>query len=548
MTPSAPRLSRRPPLPLTSLAILLLLAAPAWWLSRWPRPKAQGLEQLMAVASLLQSFPAMPERRLPPLWRDRLGDQLGGKLWRLQRRTWWQLWGPHADGAPYLVIPRSAVSGGSMEQGSAADRQVIAQRGLPVGNLLVLAPDPLAKRLLSDELLPRQRPARGLRRQCAERLGGGQAVFWNPTALGALLGPIAPLFQRYQEGCLSLTLAPDNRLLWQGVTSSVDGLQVAPPRWTIPKVAFTPLEEGLLLELRGSTLEPLLQGLVSRELIREPLSERYGLNRQRLERLQRAPFRLRLRPLQQGPFLAGMELQLELQGAQADWQPVLDRISDSLAEQGLQRAAGKATPASMPATADPATADPTRSPSASSSAEASGAPGPGSRAGVDSATAPAHSVTGGVASREQSRAPAGSQPSPAAAQPAVAEAHKDPALVTKNQAAPAGLSLWTRPNGDVLGGWRWIPSRSGSSQLVLFLGASPTTPLALAQLGESPGTSLMVLRLRPSQLAERDLLPPLLPELVLRAGQLQVQASGRQGKADEAAFSLLTGQLQVEPR
>jgi hypothetical protein len=272
----------------------------------------------------------------------------------------------------------------------------------------------------------------------------------------------------------------------------VDGLQAAPPRWTIPKVVFTPLEEGLLLELRGSTLEPLLQGLVSRELIREPLTERYGLNRQRLERLQRAPFRLRLRPLQQGPFLAGMELQLELQGGQADWQPVLDRISDSLAEQGLQRAATKTTPA----TADPATADPTSASSASSSAEASGAP----------------------------------------------------ALTSKDQASAAGLSLWTRPNGDVLGGWRWIPSRTGSSHVVLFLGASPTTPLALNPLGESPGTSLMLLRLRPSQLAERGLLPPLLPELVLRAGQLQVQASGSQGKGSEAAFSLLTGQLQVEPR
>lgn len=516
MTPSAMRLPRRPPLPLTTLTILLLLAGPAWWLSRWPRPKAQGLERLMAVASLLQSFPAMPERRLPQLWRDRLGEQFGGRLWRLQRRTWWQLWGPHADGAAYLVIPRAAVSRGSLQRGPAADRMLIAQRGLEVGNLLVLAPDPLAKRLLRDELLPRQRPARGLRRQCAERLGGGQAVFWNPMGLGALLGPIAPLFQRYQEGCLSLTLAPDNRLLWQGVTSSVDGLQAAPPRWTIPKVEFSPLEEGLLLELRGSTLEPLLHGLVSRELIREPLSARYGLNRQRLERLERAPFRLRLRPLSQGPFLAGMELQLELQGGQADWQPVLDRISDSLAEQGLQRLAGKATPSGPGVPADPAALNPRSAPSAASS--------------------------------EASPSPAGAKPSPGSQAPAVANANQSPAVVHKNQASPEGLSLWTRLNGDVLGGWRWIPSRSGSSRLLLFLGASPTMPSALTPLAESPGTSVMLLRLRPSQLAESGLLPPLLPELVLRAGQLQVQANGRQGKGNEAAFSLLTGQLQVEPR
>jgi hypothetical protein len=270
------------------------------------------------------------------------------------------------------------------------------------------------------------------------------------------------------------------------------------------------------LELRGSTLEPLLHGLVSRELIREPLSARYGLNRQRLERLERAPFRLRLRPLSQGPFLAGMELQLELQGGQADWQPVLDRISDSLAEQGLQRLAGKATPSGPGVPADPAALNPRSAPSAASS--------------------------------EASPPPAGAKPSPGSQAPAVANANQSPAVVHKNQASPEGLSLWTRLNGDVLGGWRWIPSRSGSSRLLLFLGASPTMPSALTPLAESPGTSVMLLRLRPSQLAESGLLPPLLPELVLRAGQLQVQANGRQGKGNEAAFSLLTGQLQVEPR
>lgn len=53
----------------------------------------------------------------------------------------------------------------------------------------------------------------------------------------------------------------------------------------------------------------------------------------------------------------------------------------------------------------------------------------------------------------------------------------------------------------------------------------------------------MQLNMRPRQLAERGLLPALLPELVRQAGQLQIQAKG-----SEAAFSLLTGQLQVEPR
>ncbi|MEB3361122.1 MAG: hypothetical protein VKI42_03235 [Synechococcaceae cyanobacterium] len=542
MTRSATRLPRRPALPLTSLTILLLVALPAWWLSRWPRPKAQGLEQLMAAASLLQSFPAMPERRLPQLWRDRLGDQLGSRLWRLQRRTWWQLWGSHADGAPYLVIPKPSVSLGSLVRGSSADRELIQQRGLQVGNLLVLAPDPLAKRLLADELLPRQRPARGLRRQCVERLGVGQAVFWTPTALGALLGPIAPLFQRYQEGCLSLNLAADNRLLWQGVTSSVDGLQAAPPRWNSPRAELPPLDEELLLELRGSALQPLLQGLLSRELIREPLTERYGLERQRLERLERAPFRLRLRPLQQGAFLAGMELQLDLQGSQADWQPVLDRISDTLVEQGLQGAGGQANSSHSSASPTP------HAGAASSSRDGTGATGSPAADGVGASVSPAQPVTGGSAGSDGTRAPTAAASSLASTARSGNEPRNTAASVSKNPTPEAGLSLWTRPNGDVLGGWRWIPSRPGSSNLVLFLGASPTPPVALTPLGERPGTTLMLLRLRPRQLAERGLLPAQLPELVRQAWQLQAHGLSRQGKGGDAAFSLLTGQLQVGPR
>ncbi|MFN7899033.1 MAG: hypothetical protein ACK5N0_05105 [Synechococcaceae cyanobacterium] len=542
MTPSASRLPRRPPLPLTSLAILLLLSVPAWWLSRWPRPKAQGLEQLMAAASLLQSFPATPERRLPALWRERLGEELGSRLWRLQRRGWWQFWGPHADGAPYLAIPDPASSLTSLVGGSPASRALIEQHALRVGNLLVLAPDPLARRLLRDALLPRQRAARGLRRQCVQRLESGQAVFWNPTALGAMLGPIAPLFQRYQEGCLSLSLAADNRLLWQGQTSAVDGLQAAPPPWNPPRGDLPPLEEGLLLELRGSALQPLLQGLVSRELIRAPLSERYGLDRQRLERLERAPFRLRLRPLQQGPFLAGMDLQLALDGRQADWQPVLDRISDSLAEQGL-KVPGSPT----------ANGNATAPGNGNGNAEAFGASSPlvpGPRNTAEPATSAPSSPPSSTASPSSPAATASPPANPPSQSPPSSASPATPQGVSQRRqaAAPKDLSLWMRPNGDVLGGWRWLPSRTGSSELVLFLGASPPPPQALPPLGARPGTTLTQLRLRPSQLALRGLLPDLLPAPVQQSVQLQVQAGGRQGKGSEASFSQLTGQLQVGPR
>jgi len=53
--------------------VVLLVLVPALLLTRWSRPRAVGLEQLMASASLLQSFPAAPDRPVPALWNQRLG-------------------------------------------------------------------------------------------------------------------------------------------------------------------------------------------------------------------------------------------------------------------------------------------------------------------------------------------------------------------------------------------------------------------------------------------------------------------------------------------
>ena len=55
-----PRGWRRPPLPITTTVIALLLLGPAAALFRLPRPQAEGLDQLMDTASLLQSFAASP--------------------------------------------------------------------------------------------------------------------------------------------------------------------------------------------------------------------------------------------------------------------------------------------------------------------------------------------------------------------------------------------------------------------------------------------------------------------------------------------------------
>lgn len=510
MTSTAPQRPPRRfpvPLPLTSAVMVLLVVVPALQISRWPRPKAQGLEQLMASASLLQSFQATPERRLPELWRDRLGPDLGQRLWRLQRRSWWQFWGPHADGLPYLALPEPGSSLRALTYGIPGAGRRLQERALRVGDLLVLAPDPLSRQLLRDRLRPRQRPSRGLQRQCLERLERDQAVFWNPTALGAMLGPLAPLFQRYQEGCLSLELGSGSRLRWQGGSVGIQGLSLRPPRLSSTLSELPPLPPDLLLELTGSSLQPLVQGLIQRDLIREPLTSRYGLEANRLERLSRAPFRLRLRALPQGPFRAAVELQLRLEGNQQVWKPVLERISESLLEQGWRRPG------------DPV-------PQAEAGQEA---PAPAA-AGEPAAGAPAPALTPPTP---------GVVPSPGSAtgMPAPAALARDP-----------GLTLWVRDGGEVVGGWRWLGSNRTHSQVVLFLGPPPVRSAWQPLQPVARGSSLVQLRLRPQAMGEQGLLPQPLPLPVQRASQLQIQSLGLRGNGPEAQFSLLTGQLQVERR
>ncbi|MFN5118523.1 MAG: hypothetical protein ACK5JJ_10520, partial [Cyanobacteriota bacterium] len=315
-----PPLWRSLPLPCTSAAIALLLLVPALLLPRLPRPRAQGLEQLMDTATLLQSFPATPDRPVPALWQERLGPGLAPALWRQQRRTWWQFWGPHADGSPYLAVSAAALPVGSTK--------VLPPNGLRVGDLVVLAPDPLSRQLLADRLRPRLRPSRGLQRRCLALVESDQAVFWSPLALGVILGPVAPLFQPYQEGCLRLRLEEEG-LSWRGEAAAVDGVLASASAASLerPLPSQPPLSADLLLELEGPSLDPLLQGLLSRQLIREPLASRYGLDGGRMAMLRQAPFRLRLRPQPQGPFLASLELQLGVGKDPRPWQQALTVVA-----------------------------------------------------------------------------------------------------------------------------------------------------------------------------------------------------------------------------
>lgn len=445
----------RPPLPWTSSLIILLLLLPSLALWRWPRPRAAGLEQLMASASLVQSFPATPGRRLPELWRQRLGEGLGEALWQRQTRPWWQIWGPEGQGAPFLVLQ---ASGWPPELS-----KPLPPQALRLGDLMVVAPDPLSRQSLADSLRPQQRRSRGLHSRCLERLSQDQAVFWNPTALGAMVGPLAPLMQRFQEGCLTLSLAARG-LSWQGEATSVDGV-LAQLDTEVPPVAplaeAMPLASDELLQVQGGSLQDLLEGLLTRQLIREPLALRYGLDSERLRGLRFAPFRLRLRPQPQGPFQASLELQVRLRQPPQTWLPVLQRLAQSLREQEFE-----AIPLAL-AAARPSSPIPTTK-----------------------ATTPAKPA-----------------PPPQAQQ------------IPKPPVNPLAMA-WRRSDGVVVGGWRWLAAPRGhDAEVLFFLGPAPSQ-VGLMPTQAFPQERSLQLRARPQALDQLGLLPAEMPAVLRSSEQL----------------------------
>lgn len=325
----APRIPRVP-LALTLLTTTVLLLVPTLLLRRMPRPQAIGLEKLMANASLMQSFRPTPERPVPQLWRERLGDDTAAKLWRFQTRSWWQFWDGHADGQPFLAL-------------SARGLPEPILRSVPVpplrmGDLAIFPPDPLARQILNDRLQPQVRRSSGVRLRCLLRLEREQAVFWRPSGLGVLLGPLAPLLQNFQEGCLSLNIDGVG-LNWKGEAASVEGMVLQ-----VPEGAFGPprppqmmaLPSDVLLEVHGGSLDQLLSGLLARELIRQPLAERYGLGPEQIKLLRQTPFRLLLRPRPDKSFQASLELTVAVGGHQEQWKAGLKRLSQRLENEGLR--------------------------------------------------------------------------------------------------------------------------------------------------------------------------------------------------------------------
>ena len=309
------------PLRVTLVITTLLLLLPSIGLRLFPRRNATGLDRLLGTAALLQSFAAHPAQGPPPLWRERLGAERSRQLWAVQNRIWWQYWGAHGDAGAYLVL-------------QAPSTIPLPPNGLRVDDLLVVAPDPLARQLLLDRLRVRQRAPRGLAQRCGQELSQREAVFWTPAALGQMLGPLSPLVQELQQGCLQLQ-SQGQALVLHGEAEATAGLWApAPPALSPP--ARSPLPAADLLQLQGDRLALLSRGLLASQLVREALAQRYGLGSAQQRLLQSVPFLLRLRAVPEGTFQAALDLQLQVGADRRGWQALLARLRQALLDQGLE--------------------------------------------------------------------------------------------------------------------------------------------------------------------------------------------------------------------
>ena len=535
---SVPQRSPRVPLAFTLGTTLLLLLVPALLLRQLPRPQAFGLERLMASVSLLQSFRADPNRPVPELWRARLGEETAQRLWRLQTRTWWQFWDGHAQGQPFLALSARGLSPTALGTPAVAP--------LKVGDLFILSPDPLSRQLLSDRLGPRVRPSPGLRLRCVPRLERDQAVFWRPTALGVLLGPLAPFLQEVQEGCLTLAIQSDG-LTWRGEAASVEGMLLeAPDRPAEAAMVppFSPSASDPLLEVQGTSLERLLAGLLARELIRQPLAERYGFGREQFVLLRQTPYRLVLRPLAQGPFQASVELTVLVGGKEQQWKQVLTRLGGNLEKEGLRFVSSPPTPeGSKASTGSPAAAGSAAAPSTQTP---TGTPTPkGPSTGPGAPTSSGASISNGAptmsgASNVNGAPTSPGETQPGQLQPSERSLSRGPALT------PWPIALWTRQDGVVVGGWQLRKLGGANDQITFFLGPKAATPapLLVSNLPQRGGMRLMV---RPQELALRGLLPEELPEVVKRSAWLWVSSEPWPGFQRDAPLSQLQGSLLLRP-
>lgn len=270
--------------PFSLVLTALPFAVGAWLIGTTPADPSGSLQPLLPSVALLQTFPP-PGRggTVPPLWRERLPQALSERLRQQSASPWAQAWSSHSGTPPFLIV-----------------RDLPGRVSLPHsfrwGGYTIIAADPLALQTLQADL---KRPlAAGHRRRCPQVDGPPPALFWSGDALTSLAGPLAPLLQPWQEGCLTLngTGGADRRLRWTGRVSGQPPLDVAPtgssdPAPSIPAGSTTPS----LLTLEGNSLEPLIGGLLRPGPLLSELRQRHGLSAPLQRQLLASPFRLTLR-------------------------------------------------------------------------------------------------------------------------------------------------------------------------------------------------------------------------------------------------------------
>ena len=264
------------------------------WLWRTaPVDQPQDLRPLLQQAALVQSLPVQPNQPLPSLWRERLPAGLAESLWSKGGDPWLQLWGAHAEEAPFLLV-RAGVKADAVPH------------SLRWGPYRIVAADALALESLRSLLVARS--GRRSPAVCKALEGNRPAVYWRSTGLTAMAGAWTPLLAPLQQGCLQL-----DGLRWWG--------QVAPSRSPLIAAASTPPSlppianskaAAPLLRLQGSQLAPLLQPLLETPGVRALLRQRYGLSAAAERALLISPFQLELRAnAKQSPFQASIWLWLQ---------------------------------------------------------------------------------------------------------------------------------------------------------------------------------------------------------------------------------------------
>lgn len=285
IVPDGPRLRvavlRRP---LSLVATALPLAIGTWLIRTTPADPAGSLQPLLPSVGLLQTFPPPGrDESLPPLWVERLPRALTERLQRRASFPWAQAWSSHSGTPPFLILRN-------------LPGRFPLRYSFRRGPYTIVAADPLSLQTLQADL---RRPlAVGHRRRCPLVDGPAPALFWSGDALASLGGPLAPLLQPWQEGCLALegTGGPERRLRWQGRVTSQPPLTGAPEGRDAPSPLITATGSPTLLTLEGSSLEPLLGGLLRPGPLLSELRHRHGLSAPLERHLLASPFRLILRP------------------------------------------------------------------------------------------------------------------------------------------------------------------------------------------------------------------------------------------------------------